>query len=261
MIGRPLQRAVLCVAALLLAAVGGGALAVGANSGGAGGAGQATLNGATAVAGGAAGTGSSSQPGFGCQQGTWGVQNGALTCVITPPTAVTSVTSHWGFVNVISQTQWSSSPVLQLVGENNDIRIDALSQAGNIIASCYLSALNSPCDVAGLTGSANATYQTGATLPTAAGTLKDAAELIAANAGLGGSNAGINGADNYVITALIDANSNLVISIAGYFTYSGTASMTVLTPIFATISIPATTLANSTNGTVYTATGVCLSSC
>lgn len=244
-----------------LLAAGGGAWGA-MTSAGAGGANKTgTLASVSAAVPGGSELMASTKPGFGCQTGSWGIQDGALTCVVSPPAAVSSIQSHWGFVNVLSSSGWTSSAAVQLVGEANDLRVDALTQSGNIIASCYIHALNAPCDVAGLAGSANSTYQAGKTMPNTVGSMLDAAGLISAAHGLGGSNVGTNGADNYVITAELDASNNIKVSIAGYFTYSATSSSTTLAPIFATITIPASTFASKANGSVYTATGVCQTSC
>jgi len=191
--------------------------------------------------------------GFGCASGSWGVVDGGVACVTTNAQVITAYEGKWAFVKVSQTSGWISSPAVQIVGEANDLRIDALTQSGSIVASCYLHTAGTTCDTAALSGSANAAYQSYYELPDKNGTLRDAAGLESANAGLGGSAVGTNGGDNYVVTAWFDSSNNVMVDIVGYFTSSTTASTSKLTALFASVTLTASQISSAANGTVFTA--------
>jgi hypothetical protein len=217
-------------------------------------AGGAAPGGPAAARGGAQRVQGGAVPGFGCAGGgTWGYQSGELTCITSPPPWIGGISGKWVFVRVPSQGGWITSPAVQIVGENNDIRIDALTQTGVIVSSCYLYSATAPCNAAALTGTANGSYQDTLELPDVKRTLHFAHDLLANGLPLGGSSHGTNGSDNYVVSASLDTANNLTVEIAGYFTDVDTAASSSLVPRFARLVLSSTTLQSAGNGAVFDA--------
>jgi hypothetical protein len=241
------------VVALMCAALcSGPAAAVNAAAGGANHAG--TLPGAPNASQGGSGQVPLTNKGFGCQTGTWGIVDGSLQCVTSPPPVMGAINGHYIFVRVTSTGGWLTSPAVQLVGQANDIRVDAMNQQGSIVASCYLHTAGTWCSAAALSGTANASYQsTAGTMPDNGGVLRTAQGLQAAGQGLGGSNSGNNGTDNYVVSASFDASGTITLQLAGYFTYASTASSHTLASLFASLTITQAQFTSTGNGAVLNA--------
>lgn len=189
--------------------------------------------------------------GFGCQVGTWGIQDGVVKCVVSPADSVQSLLNKVMFVRATLVNGYVSGSVLRLSGTSTDIRLDALDNNGQIVKSCYLTVIGKDCDL-GVPSSYFPTLANDPRYPylTGAGgaALGTASQLVSTNARFMGQLVGGPLQDSFTITASL-TQTGIRFHLAGVFYLSGLSGL--MTPVYSLGEFTKTNLASAPTGTVF----------